>query len=307
MLALVITAVTEFYVDKKAEALVDDDHIDQDELQLDETNQPDDAHLTDDDDLSLTPLERKGLAWAGVTLAVTLAAFFALLLIPASPFARPDEGFMESPLIQAIAIPISLIFLATGLVYGLVVGTINESADIPKFMAKGLESLLPILVLFFAVSQFLAWFQWSNLGPWTAIKGSELLQSWDLPNMVLFAAFALMVTTINLFITSGSAQWALMAPVVVPMMMYVGVSPEVTQMLYRIGDSPSNIITPMSPYFALALTFLQKYYKKAGVGTLMSLSLPYAVSMLIGWFIFFMIWHFLGIPLGPGSPMGYEV
>ena len=307
VLALVITAVTEFYVDRKAEALVDDDHLDEDELQLDETNQPDDAHLTDDDDLSLTPLERKGLAWAGVTLVATLAAFFALLLIPASPFARPDEGFMESPLIQAIAIPISLIFLATGLVYGLVVGTINESADIPKFMAKGLESLLPILVLFFAVSQFLAWFQWSNLGPWTAIKGSELLQSWDLPNMVLFAAFALMVTTINLFITSGSAQWALMAPVVVPMMMYVGVSPEVTQMLYRIGDSPSNIITPMSPYFALALTFLQKYYKKAGVGTLMSLSLPYAVSMLIGWFIFFMIWYFLGIPLGPGSPMGYEV
>ena len=307
VLSLVITAVTEFYVDKKAEALVDDDHIDEDELQLDETNQPDDAHLTDDDDLSLTPLERKGLAWAGVTLVATLVAFFALLLIPASPFARPEEGFMESPLIQAIAIPITLIFFATGLIYGLVVGTINESADIPKFMAKGLESLLPILVLFFAVSQFLAWFQWSNLGPWTAIKGSELLQSWDLPNVVLFAAFVLMVTTINLFITSGSAQWALMAPIVVPMMMYVGISPEVTQMLYRIGDSPSNIITPMSPYFALALTFLQKYYKKAGVGTLMSLSLPYAVSMLIGWFIFFMIWYFLGIPLGPGSPMGYEV
>ena len=307
VLSLVITAVTEFYVDKKAQALVDDDHIDEDELQLDETNQPDDAHLTDDDDISLTPLERKGLAWAGVTLVVTLAAFFALLLIPASPFARPEEGFMESPLIQAIAIPITLIFFATGLVYGLVVGTINESADIPKFMAKGLESLLPILVLFFAVSQFLAWFQWSNLGPWTAIKGSELLQSWDLPNVVLFAAFVLMVTTINLFITSGSAQWALMAPIVVPMMMYVGISPEVTQMLYRIGDSPSNIITPMSPYFALALTFLQKYYKKAGVGTLMSLSLPYAVSMLIGWFIFFMIWYFLDIPLGPGSPMGYEV
>ena len=307
VLSLVITAVTEFYVDKKAQALVDDDHIDEDELQLDETNQPDDAHLTDDDDISLTPLERKGLAWAGVTLVATLVAFFALLLIPASPFARPEEGFMESPLIQAIAIPITLIFFATGLVYGLVVGTINEAADIPKFMAKGLESLLPILVLFFAVSQFLAWFQWSNLGPWTAIKGSELLQSWDLPNVVLFAAFVLMVTLINLFITSGSAQWALMAPIVVPMMMYVGISPEVTQMLYRIGDSPSNIITPMSPYFALALTFLQKYYKKAGVGTLMSLSLPYAVSMLIGWFIFFMIWYFLGIPLGPGSPMGYEV
>ena len=307
VLSLIITAVTELYVDKKAQGLVDHDAIDEDELQLDESTEPDDAHLTDDDDLSLTPLERKGLIWAGVTLLLSLAGYFALLFIPGSPFARPDEGFMESPLIRAIAVPIALMFFVTGLVYGLVVGTINEAADIPEFMAKGLESLLPILVLFFAVSQFLAWFQWSNLGPWTAIKGSELLQSWDLPNVLLFAAFVLMVTLINLFITSGSAQWALMAPVVVPMMMYVDVSPEVTQMLYRIGDSPSNIITPMSPYFALALTFLQKYYKKAGVGTLMSLSLPYSVAMLVGWFLFFMLWYTLGIPLGPGSPMGYQV
>ena len=307
VLSLIITAVTELYVDKKAQGLVDHDAIDEDELQLDESTEPDDAHLTDDDDLSLTPLERKGLIWAGVTLLLSLAAYFALLFIPGSPFARPGEGFMESPLIRAIAVPIALMFFVTGLVYGLIVGTINEAADIPEFMAKGLESLLPILVLFFAVSQFLAWFQWSNLGPWTAIKGSELLQSWDLPNVLLFAAFVLMVTLINLFITSGSAQWALMAPVVVPMMMYVDVSPEVTQMLYRIGDSPSNIITPMSPYFALALTFLQKYYKKAGVGTLMSLSLPYSVAMLVGWFLFFMLWYTLGIPLGPGSPMGYQV
>ena len=307
VLSLIITAVTELYVDKKAQGLVDHDAIDEDELQLDESTEPDDAHLTDDDDLSLTPLERKGLIWAGVTLLLSLAAYFALLFIPGSPFARPDEGFMESPLIRAIAVPIALMFFVTGLVYGQIVGTINEAADIPEFMAKGLESLLPILVLFFAVSQFLAWFQWSNLGPWTAIKGSELLQSWDLPNVLLFAAFVLMVTLINLFITSGSAQWALMAPVVVPMMMYVDVSPEVTQMLYRIGDSPSNIITPMSPYFALALTFLQKYYKKAGVGTLMSLSLPYSVAMLVGWFLFFMLWYTLGIPLGPGSPMGYQV
>ncbi|WP_083279282.1 AbgT family transporter [Corynebacterium sp. HMSC05C01] len=307
VLALVITAVTEFYVEKKAQALIDDDHIDEDELQINDSAQPDDSHLTDDDDLSLTPLERKGLAWAGVTLVLALVAYFVLLLVPASPFARPEEGFMESPLIRAIAVPITLIFFVTGLVYGLIVGTIKEAADLPKFMAKGLESMLPILVLFFAVAQFLAYFQWSNLGPWTAIKGAELLQAWDLPNAVLFLAFVIMVALINLFITSGSAQWALMAPVVVPMMMYVNVSPEVTQMLFRIGDSPSNIITPMSPYFALALTFLQKYYKKAGVGTLMSLALPYSLCMLAGWFIFFMIWYFAGIPLGPGSPMGYEV
>lgn len=308
VLSLIITAVTEFYIDKKAADLVDHDEIDEDELQFDEDNQPDDAHTREDDeDLSLTPLEAKGLKWASIAILVFLAIYFALIFVPGSPFHNADEGFMESPLIQAIAVPISLAFFVTGLVYGLIVGTIKDPADIPAFMAKGLESLLPILVLFFVVAQFLAWFQWSNLGPWTAIKGAELLQTWNLPNVVLFAAFVLMVTLINLFITSGSAQWALMAPVVVPMMMYVNVSPEVTQMLYRIGDSPSNIITPMSPYFALALTFLQKYYKKAGVGTLISLALPYSLCMLMGWFIFFMVWYFLGIPLGPGAPMGYEV
>ena len=121
----------------------------------------------------------------------------------------------------------------------------------------------------------------------------------------MFAALVAMVALLNLFITSGSAQWALMAPVIVPMMMYVGVSPEVSQMLFRIGDSPTNIITPMSPYFALALTFLQRYYKPAGVGTLMSLALPYSLCMIVGWFVFFVIWYLIGIPLGPGAPMDY--
>lgn len=335
VLSLIITAVTEFFVDKRTAQLVDHDAIDEGELQFDDAAEPDDAHIKEErkaqaererngnadnnasggdedsgasqEDLELTPLESKGLKWAGIATLAFFAVYFALLFIPASPFARPEEGFMESPLIRAIAVPISLAFFLVGLVYGIIVGTIKSPGDIPAFMTKGLESLLPILVLFFAVAQFLAWFQWSNLGSWTAIKGAELLQSWDLPNVVLFAAFVAMVTLINLFITSGSAQWALMAPVVVPMMMYVNVSPEVTQMLYRIGDSPSNIITPMSPYFALALTFLQKYYKKAGVGTLISLALPYSLCMLVGWFLFFLLWYYLGIPLGPGAPMGYEV
>ena len=306
-------------MDKKAKQLIDDDHIDTSELAFDDDTQPDDADSNassdsesdsegaSQDDLALSPLEQKGLIWSGVALLAFLAVYFALLFIPGSPFARPDEGFMQSPLIQAIAVPIALAFFLCGLVYGLIVGTVKSASDIPAFMAKGLETLLPMMVLFFAVSQFLTWFQWSNLGSWTAIRGAELLQTWNLPNILLFAAFVLMVALLNLFITSGSAQWALMAPVVVPMMMYVGVSPEVSQMLFRIGDSPSNIITPMSPYFAVALTFLQKYYKKAGVGTLMSLALPYSIAMCAGWFLFFLAWYFLGIPLGPGAPMGYQV
>ena len=310
VLSLIITAVTELYVDKKAKVLIDESHIDITELEFDGKGEETGRREANDDSgahLELSPAESKGLMWSGLALLVFLAAYFALLLVPGSPFARPDEGFMESPLIQAIAVPIALAFFLAGLVYGLVVGTVKSAADIPAFMAKGLETLLPMMVLFFAVAQFLAWFQWSNLGSWTAIRGAELLQAWNLPTVLLFAAFVLMVALINLFITSGSAQWALMAPVVVPMMMYVGTSPEVTQMLFRIGDSPSNIITPMSPYFAVALTFLQKYYKKAGVGTLMSLALPYAITMCVGWFLFFLIWYFLGIPLGPGSPMTYDV
>ncbi len=332
VLSLIITAVTEFYVDRKAKQLIDEAHIDASELEFgdsdnsgnsgdsgdsgkDATSAAGDTKESGSDgssgasqeDLELSPVERKGLLWAGVTLLAFFAVYFALLFIPASPFARPDEGFMQSPLIQAIAVPIALAFFLCGLVYGLIVGTVKSPGDIPTFMAKGLETLLPMLVLFFAVSQFLAWFQWSNLGSWTAIRGAELLQAWNLPNVLLFAAFVLMVALINLFITSGSAQWALMAPVVVPMMMYVGIAPEVTQMLFRIGDSPSNIITPMSPYFAVALTFLQKYYKKAGVGTLMSLALPYSIAMCVGWFLFFLLWYFLGIPLGPGAPMTYDI
>ncbi|WP_342318166.1 AbgT family transporter [Corynebacterium mayonis] len=306
VLALIITAVTELFVDKKARQLIDHDDLEEDELTFDNATEGDRPADATDDDLSLSPTESKALALSGVVLLVFLAAFFLLLFVPGSPLANPDEGFMKSPLITAIAVPISLCFFLCGLTYGLTAHTITSSADIPDMMAKGLKTLLPMLVLFFAVSQFLAWFKWSNLGAWTAIRGAELLQRWDLPVILLFAGFVLMVALINLLLTSGSAQWALMAPVVVPMMMYVGVSPEVTQMLFRIGDSPTNIITPMSPYFALALTFLQRYYKKAGVGTLMSLALPYSIAMVVGWFIFFIIWYFLGIPLGPGSPMTYE-
>ncbi|WP_459589566.1 AbgT family transporter [Corynebacterium camporealensis] len=326
VLSLIITAVTEFFIKDKAQELVDHDKINYEEVSFSNAQggnneevedapkgsataaEESDYDFADDEEaMKLKPYEVKALTASGIALLIFLAGFFALLFIPASPLSGPDGEFMESPLITAIAVPIALAFLTVGIVYGVVANTITEAADVPDFMAKGIKTLVPMLVLFFAVAQFLAWFEWSNLGVWTAIKGSELLQAWDLPPLLMFAGLVLMVALLNLFITSGSAQWALMAPVIVPMMMYVGTSPEVSQMLFRIGDSPTNIITPMSPYFALALTFLQRYYKRAGVGTLMSLALPYSISMLVGWFIFFAIWYLIGIPLGPGSSMEYPV
>lgn len=312
VLAVLITLVTELYVEKRSGNMVDEVEINDEALDIETTAASGDNDDNNNDDeetssLSLSDVEAKGLKWSGVALLIFFVFYFLLLFLPASPFARPEEGFMESPLIRAIAVPIALMFLAVGLVYGFVTKSITSAADVPAFMAKGLTTLVPILVLFFAVAQFLAWFNWSNLGSWTAIKGAELLQRWDLPTVLLFFGFVVMVTLVNLFITSGSAQWSLMAPIVVPMMMLVGVSPEVTQMLFRIGDSASSIITPMSPYFALTLTFMQKYFKKAGVGTLISMALPYFFAILLGWFAFFLLWYFLGIPLGPGSPMTYEM
>lgn len=330
VLALIITAVTELFVNKRAHDLVDHDKIDYSEVSFDNAarasntsgadeptgsaasagnneNNDNDENNTEDisDQLKLAAHEKSGLRATGIALLLMLLAYFALLFIPGSPLTGPDGEIMDSPLIRAIAVPIAGMFFLCGIVYGLVAKSITSSADIPDFMAAGLKTMLPMIVLFFAVAQFLAWFEWSNLGVWTAITGSELLERADLPPILLFAGVVALVALLNLFITSGSAQWALMAPVLVPMLMYVGTAPEVTQMLFRIGDSPTNIITPMSPYFALALTFLQRYYKRSGVGTLMSLALPYSIAMIIGWFIFFMIWYFLGIPLGPGSPMEY--
>lgn len=320
VLALSITAVTELFVNKRAHDLVDHDKIDYSEVSFDNaagasnTSGADESadsagnnenNENNSDQLKLAAHEKSGLRATGIALLLMLLAYFALLFIPGSPLAGPDGEIMDSPLIRAIAVPIAGMFFLCGIVYGLVAKSITSSADIPDFMAAGLKTMLPMIVLFFAVAQFLAWFEWSNLGVWTAITGSELLERADLPPILLFAGVVALVALLNLFITSGSAQWALMAPVLVPMLMYVGTAPEVTQMLFRIGDSPTNIITPMSPYFALALTFLQRYYKRSGVGTLMSLALPYSIAMIIGWFIFFLIWYFLGIPLGPGSPMEY--
>ncbi|MCQ9344078.1 AbgT family transporter [Corynebacterium sp. 153RC1] len=308
VLALIITVVTEFFVEKKARELVDHDQLNTEELEFGEGNGADEGEGSGEgsgsEALKLSATEQRAL-WITAGAAVAyLAAYFALLFIPGSPLASAD-GAMESPLIRSVAVPIALMFLVLGVVYGVAAKTITGSDQIPEMMAKGLKTMIPMLVLFFAVAQFLAWFQWSNLGIWTAIRGAELLERWDLPLFVLFAGVVLMVALLNLLITSGSAQWALMAPVIVPMLMYLGTSPEVAQMLFRIGDSPTNIITPMSPYFALALMFLQRYYKKAGVGTLMSLALPYSISMLVGWFLLFLLWFTLGLPLGPGTPMTY--
>ncbi|MEJ6019950.1 AbgT family transporter [Corynebacterium sp. H113] len=319
VLAAIITVVTEFFITKHVAKTINDEHINHEaaeftkpgakkavaeaDAKANAENHASGDSTDDREQLKLDSNERRGLAFAGIMAVIALASWTAFLVIPGSPLRGEGDGILNSPLLTDIVVSIAIFFAATGIAYGVGAKTIRSSSDIPDFMERGLDTLTAMMVLFFAVAQFTAYFKWSNLGQWTAIMGAEFLTTADLPPLVLFAALVLLVAVLNLLITSGSAQWALMAPVVVPMLMYVNVSPEVAQQLFRIGDSPTNIITPMSPYFALALTFLQKYYKPAGVGTLMSLALPYAISMLVGWFLFFVIWYLAGIPLGPGVPV----
>lgn len=271
-------------------------------------NMQEDATEEDSDDQSMDSLvpraiERKGLRNSVIAFVIMGVLLTAALAIPSSPLRGEDGGVLTSPLITGVAVVIAVGFLVLGTVYGLTVGTIKAPRDIPPFMAKGVKELGPIIVLFFAAAQFIAYFKWSELGPIIAIKGAELIEQAEVPTLVLYAAVVLLVCTMNVFITSGSAQWALMAPVLVPMLMLLGTDPEVTQVLFRMGDSPTNVISPMSPYFALALGYIQKYKSSAGIGTLMSLTLPISISLLVGWFLFFMLWYATGLPLGPGVPV----
>ncbi len=286
LLAFLITLVTELVLRKRTEGL---DNVDAEGEGLGE--------------FTLRPEERRGVRAAGLTLLV-FAALFTIALVPEGSWFRGEDGtVMESPLISGIAVVLALAFLAVGVAYGVTAGTVTKPADIPTYMAKGVRDLAPVLVMFFAAAQFLAYFSWTGMAEVLSIHSAEWLESLSVPTSVLFIGFVLLSTSLNLLITSGSAQWTLIAPVFVPMLMILGVNPETTQAMYRIADASTNIVTPMSPYFVLVLGFIQRYRKDSGIGTLVSLTLPFTVAILIVWTLFFLGWYALGIPLGPGAPV----
>lgn len=253
--------------------------------------------------MQLKPEERRGVWWSLIASLAFFALFMAVLVWPGSPLRGEDGGIVSSPVLLNIGIIIMLAFVIAGVTYGLIAGTITSVNDIPTFMTKGMLDMAPVLVLFFAASQFIAYFDWSNIGTVLAVNGADLLDRSGLHPLAMLALVVVMTFLLNLLITSGSAQWALMAPVIIPALMLVGIAPETTQMVFRIGDSASNIISPVSPYFALILGYLQRYRRDAGVGTLISLTLPLSLVMVVAWFAFFMLWYALGIPLGPGNPV----
>ncbi len=202
---------------------------------------------------------------------------------------------------------IFLLFLVPGVVYGYVAGTVKNHRDIVQGMTKSMGSISYYMVMAFFASQFTAAFTQSNVGVLLAVKGANTLAALNMPPQVTILGIILLTAAVDLLIGSASAKWALLGPIFVPMLMSLGISAELTQAAYRIGDSTSNIITPLMPYFPLVVLYCQRYVKETGIGTLTSLMLPYSISFLVCWSLLLMLFWMLGIPLGLQAPYTYGV
>jgi len=252
----------------------------------------------------LTAEQRRGLVVAGLALAATLAVMAAATLVPGAPLhAAPGEPSRWIPVIVPL---LFLAFLVPGVAYGVSVGEVRSDRDVARMMGETMAGLGPYLVLSFFAAQFLAWFSYTGLGEMLAIAGGDLLVRADLPRTGLVVAFVGVVAVGNLFIGSMSAKYAFFAPVFIPMFMAVGISPELTQVTYRVGDSVSNIITPMNPYMVILLVFLRRHAPEGGMGTLVALMLPYAIVFTVAWAVMLVLWMGLGWELGPAGPLEYR-
>ncbi len=255
--------------------------------------------------LPLNDIERKGLRrvlWVSLAWLVLILA----TLIPENGFFRgPGNSLLKSPFLKGF---IALLFFAAGslgIVYGATTGKYKRDADVIKGMTESFKSLAAFMVLVFFAAQFVAWFRWSHLGLIIAIRGAEVLHQLNLGMVPLLVMFVILSGFINLFMGSASAKWAILGPVFIPMFMLLGYSPELSQAVFRVGDSVTNIISPMMSFFALIIVYFEKYEPKAGIGTLISTMLPYSLWFFIVWTAFLVIWALLGIPLGPGAPIFY--
>ncbi len=250
----------------------------------------------------LSSIERRGLGYALLAAAV-FVAFLLWGTVPADGFLRNPEtgGLLRSPFLSGIVAFIFLGGTVVGVAYGAATGAFRNDADVMNGMGKTISTLGTYLVLVFFAAQFVAYFNWTNLGLIMAVKGAETLRSSGLGGIPLMLSFVLLSSFINLFMGSASAKWAIMAPVFVPMFMLLGYTPELTQTAYRIGDSTSNIIAPMMSYFALIVAFFERYDKRSGIGTVVATMLPYTVTFFMCWSILLVIWMTLGLPVGPGA------
>ncbi|KLI99465.1 AbgT family transporter [Luteimonas sp. FCS-9] len=264
----------------------------------------------------LSDAERRGLTWAVAAMALAALAF-ALSLVPdGSPWRAPADDpavlaggndllVAGAPVMQSIVALIFVLFLLPGVVYGAVAGTVKTHRDVIAAMTKSMSGMGYYIVIAFFIAQFLAGFNGSGLGTLMAVEGADFLKALGLPMWLTIIGLILMTGIVNLFIGSASAKWALLAPIMVPLMMQLGVSPDLTQAAYRVGDSMTTILTPLMPYFPLIVVFCQRYVTAAGIGTLVSMMIPYSIALSVLWTSFLLAFWGLGIPLGLGARYDY--
>lgn len=267
----------------------------------------DDPSVLDTKAERVSAIEKKGLFWSGISMLV-FCLLLAWTVVPADGILRNAEtGLLSgSPFLKGIVVFIFVFFAIPGYIYGKITGSIKNNQDVVDAMSHAMSSLSIYIVLVFFAAQFTAFFNWSNLGSVMAVSGATFLNDIGLTGPFLLIGFILICAVVNLMLGSASAQWAVTAPIFVPMLMLTGYAPEMIQAAYRIGDSTTNIITPMMSYFGLIMAVAIRYKKNTGVGTLMAMMLPYSITFLVGWIILFCVWVFVfGLPVGPGSETFY--
>ena len=264
---------------------------------------------TEDPGAGVAEAERRGLKRAGWAVLGVVAIWVFLCIGPGTPLideSAPVESRFN-PLFQSLVAGFCVVFLAAGWAYGAAAGTVKNHRDLVDMMKGAMGDMAYYLVLSFAAAHFVAMFNWSNLGLIFAIQGAAVLESSNMPDTLLMASIILFGAVLNLFIGSASAKWALLAPVLVPMLMLVGISPEMTTAAYRVGDSATNIITPLMPYLPLVLVFAQRWQKDFGLGSLVATMLPYSMFLLLSGLVLTILWVFLGLPLGPAAPVSFTM
>jgi aminobenzoyl-glutamate transport protein len=244
--------------------------------------------------------ERKGMRWALFSMLLGVVVLVATALPAGSPWrdATGNISSFQAPLMRSIVSLIFFLFLIPGVVYGVVAGTVKSSKDIIVGMTKSMHSMAYYLVIMFFIAQFVYAFGQSNLGVLLALQGAALLKAMAMPAAVTIVGIVILTAVVNIFVGSASGKWGLLAPIFIPMLMSLGISPDLTQAAYRVGDSSTNIITPLMPYFPLVVVYCQRYVKGTGIGTLTALMLPYSISFLTLWTIFLLIYFAIGLPLG---------
>lgn len=263
-----------------------------------------------DPNAPLTDAEKKGLAYAGLAVLAVIAVWVVLTIGPGTPLFDESKAELSAklgPFFKSLVAGFLVLFLAAGVAYGMAAGTIKTHKDTVAMMSEAMKDMGYYLVLAFAAAHLVAMFGWSNLGLIFSVQGANAIEASGLPIPILMVLLVLLAGAINIFIGSASAKWALLGPVMIPMFMILGISPEATTAAYRVGDSATNIITPLMVYFPLVLTFAQRWVPSYGLGSLTATMLPYSLWMLITGIALTFVWFQFGFDLGPLAPVGYEL